>query len=472
MPTCASSSRTPSSASIPRLTPRSPAELDQPEHGRPDEDAGNDLAEHGGDAEPLRNFSGKPGRGEHDEEVEQQPRQVDGLHGTCAASAQGRDDRQGERHDFRVQPPAAPAHGDDGRRDPGARRRATMTESQRRTLRPSSPASRRSRSRSTTPAADVRPAAESTARSCGPSCTSTAPAVCSLAPCPTVEPLDFGSVNDVARPRGRSGSPPRVDSRVPSILLVEDDAPHRRVDRARADGPWLRRHGRRRRPRGLGEAVGRRPPRRRAARPRAAGHGRHRALSPSPCWPGAPIVVVSGNDRDERIVAALDVGADDYVVKPVAIDVLAARIAVQLRHVAATVTTVAAPALEVGDVRLDAAAHEVEAGGAPVALNVQQFRVLAVLMRNVGHAGALRRAGERPRRRHPRPGSQRPPGVGQPAPPATRDGPPAPGRRDGQAHRLPPGRSGRHRPVTRVRVGLARRPRRGRGGHAVLPRAR
>ena len=100
-------------------------------------------------------------------------------------------------------------------------------------------------------------------------------------------------------------------------------------------------------------------------------------------WPGAPIVV-SGDADEARIIAALDVGADDYVVKPVAIDVLVARIGVQLRHAAVAASVVQAQILEVGDIRLDTAAHEVHVGGTPVTLNAQQFTILSILLRNAG----------------------------------------------------------------------------------------
>ena len=119
-------------------------------------------------------------------------------------------------------------------------------------------------------------------------------------------------------------------------------------------------------------------------------------------WPDAPIVVVSGDGHDDRIVTALAVGADDYVVKPVAVDVLVARIGVQLRHAAATAPLLAGQILESGDLRLDTAAHEVQAGGRPVDLNPQQFAVLAILVRNAGRvvthdvlARAIGRDGER-----------------------------------------------------------------------------
>jgi two-component system KDP operon response regulator KdpE len=101
-------------------------------------------------------------------------------------------------------------------------------------------------------------------------------------------------------------------------------------------------------------------------------------------WPGSPIVVVSGDGNDGRIVAALEVGADDYVVKPVTIDVLVARIGVQLRHATATAGVIKGQVLEAGDVTVDTAAHETCIAGVPVELNAQQFTILTILLRNPG----------------------------------------------------------------------------------------
>ncbi|MGD9704952.1 MAG: response regulator transcription factor [Acidimicrobiia bacterium] len=101
-------------------------------------------------------------------------------------------------------------------------------------------------------------------------------------------------------------------------------------------------------------------------------------------WPGCPIIIVSADANDQRIVDALGVGADDYVVKPVTIEVLMARIGVQLRHAA-----VVAPLLDdhevlVGDVRIDVPGHYVEVAGEPLELQPQQFTILSILMRNAG----------------------------------------------------------------------------------------
>ena len=60
-------------------------EVDEPEHRRADDDAGDDLAEHGRDADPLGALRGELRRDDDHEQVEQQPRQVDGLHGEPVA---------------------------------------------------------------------------------------------------------------------------------------------------------------------------------------------------------------------------------------------------------------------------------------------------------------------------------------------------------------------------------------------------
>ena len=97
------------------------AELDEAEHRRPDEDAGDDLAEHGGDADALGDLGRQLGGGDDDQQVEQQPRQVDGLDSRRARLPEARDDGQGQRHGFRAQPPPPTADGDDGvsAREPG-----------------------------------------------------------------------------------------------------------------------------------------------------------------------------------------------------------------------------------------------------------------------------------------------------------------------------------------------------------------
>ena len=52
-------------------------------------------------------------------------------------------------------------------------------------------------------------------------------------------------------------------------------------------------------------------------------------------WSKVPIVVLSARDREAEKIAALDLGADDYVNKPFGIGELMARLRTALRHAAA-----------------------------------------------------------------------------------------------------------------------------------------
>ena len=95
------------------------AQLDEPEHGRADDDAGDDLAEHGRDADPLGALRGELGRDDDDEQVEQQSRQVDGLHGRRSLSRASTTIASAMAITSGLQPPAAPAHRHDGVRAEG-----------------------------------------------------------------------------------------------------------------------------------------------------------------------------------------------------------------------------------------------------------------------------------------------------------------------------------------------------------------
>lgn len=101
-------------------------------------------------------------------------------------------------------------------------------------------------------------------------------------------------------------------------------------------------------------------------------------------WPGCPIIIVSADREDDRIIEALGVGADDYTVKPVAIEVLSARIAVQLRHATKLAPLLDETVVRVGDLTVDLDAHEVRIGDQRVELRPQQFAILGVLARNAG----------------------------------------------------------------------------------------
>ncbi len=68
-------------------------------------------------------------------------------------------------------------------------------------------------------------------------------------------------------------------------------------------------------------------------------------------WSQVPIIVLSVRAMDEEVVAALNAGADDYVVKPFNADVLLARIKANLRK--ATIKQAVEPELTNGNIRMD-----------------------------------------------------------------------------------------------------------------------
>lgn len=91
----------------------------------------------------------------------------------------------------------------------------------------------------------------------------------------------------------------------------------------------------------------------------------------------APILMLTALDGVDQRVRGLDVGADDYLVKPFAFAELLARLRALLRRGAAP-----RPAqLVVGDLVLDPATHTVTRGLSPIELTGKEFELLAYLMR-------------------------------------------------------------------------------------------
>ena len=101
-------------------------------------------------------------------------------------------------------------------------------------------------------------------------------------------------------------------------------------------------------------------------------------------WTEMPIVVLSAEDSEHRKIVALDEGADDYVTKPFSMPELLARIRVALRHRVRPPGDAESPILEVGELRMDLARHEVTVGEAKVDLTPKEFGLLAALARHPG----------------------------------------------------------------------------------------
>ncbi|MHA0328594.1 response regulator transcription factor [Sphingomonas melonis] len=98
--------------------------------------------------------------------------------------------------------------------------------------------------------------------------------------------------------------------------------------------------------------------------------------------PGIALLVISARDATEDKVAALDLGADDYVTKPFDSEELLARLRVALRRNEAKGGGV----VRAGEVTIDPAAHRVERAGAEVHLTRKEYEVLTLL---ADHAGRV-----------------------------------------------------------------------------------
>lgn len=94
----------------------------------------------------------------------------------------------------------------------------------------------------------------------------------------------------------------------------------------------------------------------------------------------APVLMLTARDAVEDRVRGLDVGADDYLIKPFAFGELLARLRALIRRSPGERPS----ALEVGDVVLDPAAHTVMQSNRPVALSPREFSLLEYLMRHPG----------------------------------------------------------------------------------------
>ena len=98
-----------------------------------------------------------------------------------------------------------------------------------------------------------------------------------------------------------------------------------------------------------------------------------------------PIIMVTARNAEIDAVVGLEVGADDYVTKPFRLRELIARVRASLRRVPAGEEEVESPdVIEIADIRLDAARHEVFLRGDAVALPLKEFELLELLMANAG----------------------------------------------------------------------------------------
>ena len=93
-----------------------------------------------------------------------------------------------------------------------------------------------------------------------------------------------------------------------------------------------------------------------------------------------PVLVLTARDTVPERIRGLDAGADDFVVKPIDLDELAARLRALVRRAHGQTQE----KLVARDVTLDPAARVVNLAGAPVSLSAREFDLLHALMLNVG----------------------------------------------------------------------------------------
>lgn len=93
-----------------------------------------------------------------------------------------------------------------------------------------------------------------------------------------------------------------------------------------------------------------------------------------------PIIFITVCDDEQAIIKGLDMGADDYIIKPFLLSVLESRIKAVLRRTGACDSTI----LTCGDIRLDKAGTQVFLQGTELSLTAAEYRLLLALLENKG----------------------------------------------------------------------------------------
>jgi DNA-binding response OmpR family regulator len=102
--------------------------------------------------------------------------------------------------------------------------------------------------------------------------------------------------------------------------------------------------------------------------------------------PDLAILIVTARDQELDVVAGLDAGADDYLVKPFRLSELLARVRAHLRRTAAAEPDEPDEPLRSGDVLVDRAARRAWRHGEEVALRPKEFDLLTLLVGEAGRA--------------------------------------------------------------------------------------
>ena len=100
-------------------------------------------------------------------------------------------------------------------------------------------------------------------------------------------------------------------------------------------------------------------------------------------WSQVPIIVLSARVEERDKIASLDAGADDYLIKPFGVGELLARVRAALRR-GQDAGAAREPVFEFGDIKVDRTARIVTRAGLEVHLTPIEYRLLMLLIANVG----------------------------------------------------------------------------------------
>jgi two-component system, OmpR family, response regulator RegX3 len=97
-----------------------------------------------------------------------------------------------------------------------------------------------------------------------------------------------------------------------------------------------------------------------------------------------PIIMLTARGSEADRVAGLELGADDYIVKPFSAREVMARVRAVLRRTSSSSGPSGPERIEIGDLSLDTARHQATLEGKPVELSRKEFELLRVLMEGAG----------------------------------------------------------------------------------------
>jgi two-component system KDP operon response regulator KdpE len=176
----------------------------------------------------------------------------------------------------------------------------------------------------------------------------------------------------------------------PVVILIEDEIQIRRFVRAALEAQGWQVHEADTAKRGLAEAGTRKPDLLIVDLGLPDGDGLD-VIRDVRAWSNVPIIVLSARTKETEKIAALDAGADDYLAKPFGLGELMARVRANLRRPRTVSSEAQGDAtkqedavFKFGDVEVNRLERIVRRAGAEVHLTPIEYRLLTVLIANVG----------------------------------------------------------------------------------------